>query len=491
MELLWEEAALSRLIYCASEQTIVEGRLPATEGRRVAEVLDSSARAAVDNTDVNDNEVTISGRIIVSVIALDESGSAFAFESTAEFSHSFEVAGAAMGMSAYVSPSVQSLSAHAAEGAVDMSCAIDMELRVTAQSPLRMTAGVSGVSDIEMRHTTVSHARRVELGHDTLRLREELAEDGISDVILTEGQVCIRDTIIEQGGATVSGTITVSSICTDADGKLIQLVRQMPFRERLAVSGAAEGVYCHAVLNAIALRSLGSEFNLLAMEAEVSFRIYGVQTESVTLPVDLFSPSIGFECLKQNLRIQSFTEGKTVQSIIRETVTVPDGMADISESIFAAARPVVTSVSCNDNGVAADGILITRMVYRSAGDRIYTFSEDIPFTISIADGKCDLPIITASATASVTNGGGRNAQVMCGIVIDAELYSVSDVSVVTGLAETAAKASPNGIVVCFASEGECVFDIAKRYCVPCATVRQLNPEAVEPFADGTRLVLLS
>ena len=49
----------------------------------------------------------------------------------------------------------------------------------------------------------------------------------------------------------------------------------------------------------------------------------------------------------------------------------------------------------------------------------------------------------------------------------------------------------HGLCVCFASEGDDAFDIAKRFSVPCSTVRQLNPLTEEPYKEGDKLILLT
>lgn len=490
MELLWEETPFTRLIFSSSDQAVIEGNIPPTEGRVVREVLDCSAKATINDVLAGENEVNATGSITLTTVAVDESGSTFAFESSANYTHRFEAECVSRGMNASVVPSVHALTVRVGDGTVDMSAVIDLDLRVTTSSPLRVIAGVNGVSDLEKRSFTGTVSHRIELGHDTLRMREELAEDGVNDVILVDGQICVRDTVPEQGGVTVSGVIAFTAICANADGELSQLVRQTPFRERLAVNGFAENIYCRAELNGIALRTLGVEFNLLAMEAEVDFHVYGIQTDTISLPTDMFSPTVGYECLRHDARLLSIERGISLQTSFRETITVPEGMADIDMPIFAAARPVITSVQYTD-GTVADGILVTRLVYRSSGGKLYTFTEDIPFSIRLADECLHAVVTGCTASAAITAGGGKMAQLSCNVSLDAELFSVEDVSVVTGLAEREREPMPHGIVICLASEGDCFFDIAKRYSVACEHVKSMNPEACEPLSEGQRLLILT
>ena len=49
---------------------------------------------------------------------------------------------------------------------------------------------------------------------------------------------------------------------------------------------------------------------------------------------------------------------------------------------------------------------------------------------------------------------------------------------------------PSGVVVYFTSEGDMLWDIAKRYRISTQDVLRHNREAQEPFARGERLVLM-
>lgn len=491
MELIWKEIEAERLICRTKEQVSINGVLPSPDGRTPREIPGCTAKVVIDEAATGTDMVNVRGRICVSVTAIDESGVPFAFESAAKFTHEMEAKNAMAGMTAEVRPVIQSLTVTPSPEGGILSASVDMELIVVNDAPLRVTGGISGVEDLETKYEKVCVCRRVQVGREDLRLREEIAAEGVEDVISAEGAVCVRETVFEQGAATVSGTVTVSAVTLDGSGRMAQIVRQIPFRERIAVDSKAGGLYCTAELGSLYLRALGAEFAVIAMEAEIGFTVYGIQKSELELPVDAFSPTIAFDCLKEDITFISHTGAAAAQTTIRETVYLPASAPEIASPLFAFARPVITEAAAENGTLNISGVLLTTVVYESDTGRSYTFMDEIPFeAVTEAGADVDRADVESSCTASITGYDTGSVQVQYNLVTETQFSREIRCSAAVGLAETERKEKSSGIVVCFASEGETAFDAAKRWSVPSADVRKINPDAEEPYKEGQGLIIL-
>lgn len=490
MELIWNEAPAERLKKSANTQLRVSGELPSPDGSKVADTAGISAKVIIESASVKENEIEVEGKVAAAVTAFNEKGELFSYESSADFENVIKAEGVSTGMRAHITTCVQSISAAPSENGVMMNADVDIGITVVSDKPIKVIAGVSRVPDLETRIVKVPVSRNRKLGSAVLRLREELAAEDVLKVISNEGQIAVRDVTIEQGGATVSGIMTVSGVTVSSEGNIGQLVRQIPFRERVEISGIGNSPYCTAALEGLYMRSLGEEFAMISLEAEVKFEVFCIDEEETELPCDVFSPTIPFDCLFEKETILSGRSLASYQSSIRETVTLNDSLADVAEPLFANAFPVITEVNASNGALEISGVFVTSLAYKSTAGKIYSFTEDVPFSSSFdIPEEADLPIVEASCIAGIAVGNTRSVQIQYHLQVNAEIYKTVEKNVVVGLAETEKSEAPCGIVICFASEGEDVFDIAKRCRVSSESVRKLNPDVKEPFNEGEKLLL--
>lgn len=503
MELLWNEFGVKRLIYSGIEQTQVDESISLPEEMRTGamydtaiEVLDYSADVTVDNCRAESGKINVDGRIRIRAVLLDEREKPYAFNAEVHFENSSVAEGVDSGMEADVQTSIKSLSLRGAGGSqLAMSALVELEFNVSSSGPLKVLSGISGIADLEIKTVSVAAGRRVELANETVRLSEEIASDGADDVLIYNALVSIRDTNIENGKACINGIVTLNALCRNDDGELIQLVRNIPFRESIEMNGGAEEIFTSAQIENLSVRALGTEFSLISFEADVRFRVYGMRRGRMEIPVDAFSPSMNFNCLIQKVSVLNSEGGSCIQHSVRENLTVPDGMPDIFTALNASVCPIVTSVGFANGEMQAEGLLSTRFIYRSSQNKLYSFVEEVPFSFTMAiPSGADKVKLALNVQPNVTGGGGRTAQVSYSIDASAEFMSVASFSAVAGIAEVDAdigdETKPKGIIIYNACDGETTFDVARRFGIPSSKIASLNKELGDTYKDGDKLILI-
>ena len=490
MELVWKELDPVRLTGSFESSVLVEGLLPPPEGRGVEEILCSDATVGIDTVKLGDGCAEIFGTITAKLLVRDGEG-IYAFDSKADFTHTAEAEGASAGMEASASASVRSLKMQLAEGGAAMSAEISIFVTMTSETPFRVIGGVNGITDLELKTETASAIKRTVLGSEKLRMREELAEAGIAEVLTCGGIVTVRDAIADRDGVTVSGVLMLNALTKDGDGRISSLQRQVPFREKLGIEASPGRVECTAVPLRTELHTLGEEFAIAAMEAEILFTVYGSERQELTFPTDAFSPSMGFDCLIDEAEILSYSGRSSHQAQLKETLDLPDSMAEMAYPMLAAARPQITAVEADEAELTVSGILTTTVVYESMGANVYSYTDDIPFCVKLAsDYACNMPQAQCECAVQITGSTERSLQLLINMQFEIDRLDTTVISTVAGLAEREPAARMPGLLIGFASNGEGVFDIAKRYSVSCESVRRLNPDIAEPFVEGERLLLL-
>ena len=491
MEIIYKETAAELLVSKKELAAQVTGELPSPDGRSVNRVLSAVPGIRLNSISTENGAVVFEGRITVSVNALDLNDELFSYNSGASFRQSVEIPEADKGMTAKIASSVRSITLAPSPNGASMEAEVDFDIRVLSAAPVRACMGAKDADDIEVKTRPIKTYIKRYIGTKTLDLREEITVDEPVGVISSESTVNIKDVISDQGGAVVSGSITVSAVTLDSRGGVSQTVKQIPFREHLSISIDGDGVFCKVNNSSVYLRSLGDDFPMIAIEAQIELEFFAADEFEAEMPVDMFSPTCGISAVKEDLMLYNERGNVCVQTTMKDSVEVPENTPPIKEILYASAVPVVTGAVCERDGITVNGILSTTVAYLSEYGIKDSFKTNVDFQVS-------LPVVTpsessdinAECVASAVMGGDRNVQIQYFLSVAADIVSLDEVSIVTSLAEAPVKVNEPGIMIIFASEGEDVFDIAKRFSVSCKSVRKLNPDVAEPFKDGDKLLIM-
>lgn len=490
MELIWKEIDAERLTAELTAQIAIRGELPSPDGRVPQGEPCCAASVVIDAAEAAHGEVHVVGRIPVLVTCFDADGQAFAYESAASFEKTVDAPGAAPGMTARASAVIETMQAYASGNGVRLEANAEIDVRVYSSVPMKVLGGVSGMDDLELKTERAATGRPVRVGGATVRMREELAADGVSEIVSCTGVISVREAVADQEGTAVGGVITVTAVCRGSDGRTGTLCRQAPFRERLSLDRPAAAPYCSAELKSLYLRSPGEGLGILVMEAEAEFTLWDAQSFEAELPTDAFSPTVGFDALTERTVLTQAMGRVSRQVSLREELALPPEASDPERVLCVNARPIVTDSVLDGGKLTVRGVVATQVVYQSTAGRVAAFTRDVPFETETEAPASDAAFVRAECAAYAEGFAERSLAVTYTLVLDAEFEARHPLPVLTGLAEHEKTESAGGVLLCFASEGETAFDVAKRYSVPCAAVRRLNPEASEPYGEGERLILI-
>ena len=492
MELIYKETPAERLISRLDYQASVTGDMPTPDGRTMIRVLSAQPRVELTSVKPGKGEIVFEGRVNIIIGAVDADGALFAYQSGAAFSHRIECENASPSMRADADANVISLDVAPSGASAALSADVDFDIRLISTEQIRACVGIKGGDeDIEIKSTESRFGFKRQIGSSNMNLREEIAADEAVEVISSESTIAIKETVWDNEGCTVSGIITVSAVTADKYGRAGQLVRQIPFRERLNANSRSDEAYCEARIRSLYIRSLGEEYSILALEAEVTFELFAVETVETEIPQDLFSVSRGIRPVNETARINCSRGLVQIQNNLKENITIPETMPAIGAVIYTSAFTVINDAYFEQGMLNVNGVLVTSVAYETAYGSKEAFRTEVPFSVNepISE-ESDVPRIKANCIASAVASDERKVQVQYYLNISAEMITAEELSYVSSAEECEIEREAPGIIVVFASKGEEVFDIAKRYSVPCGSVRKLNPGIAEPFSEGDKLILM-
>ena len=123
---------------------------------------------------------------------------------------------------------------------------------------MRVMAGLSGVSDVEVKTEQVKYMTRRAVGSGSCRIREEIGASGVNTVMASTGEASVREVHIEGANACVSGVLTVSALCMDSSDRLTQTVQHVTFEELIPVDTASAALSARASVDTVVMRPVGA-----------------------------------------------------------------------------------------------------------------------------------------------------------------------------------------------------------------------------------------
>lgn len=485
MELIWKELPGEHMIYSGLAQAAVEGDIPLPEGRFVKEVLSCTGNVALSDTAAKEGAVAVEGTVSVDIICTD--GTVFAFSSHAAFRHVIPVEGVHEGMKAQVQPCLQSLELINENGLLRLNAVADMAVLVTAPGGIKVLSAITGVEDAEQDAKELSLACRTEECAGSLRLREELEAPFASAVLYSEVCAALREVIPSSDGITLEGTLYISALVESRTGALSQLCRAVPFSETVDGSGQSP-MWGDVSVGAWDVRA-SEEFGVVIADVRLNYRIYGRTCAKATAAVDIFSPSLPFDCVHSRLRPCSFLGCTDHRHSLTENVMLPEGLPDAQRVIYTAVRPLVTSSGMENDRLMVEGLLFVRILYAGESGSIFAFNEDIPFSVETeAPGATDA-LVSVKACASAS-GGGRSVELSCTILLSACLYQAEDIIAVSGIEECPPKDVPHGLMAYFPSPGDTLYSVAKKYNTSRQNLRRCHKDLPEVLTGNERIVFI-
>ena len=202
-------------------------------------------------------------------------------------------------------PALQSMEVQLSDGRITLHAVADITLRVVDHGPVKALCGLEGVPDLEMQCQNISLPKREEVFREVLPIREEVDAPGVEAVLQRDVLIALRDIQPGEQGTELSGSLTLSALVQDQEGRLFQLHQNIPFTENLEVRGEAE-YRAELALEEIRVRA-APEFGLVVVEGRLKVCLYAVRTWEAQLPQDLFSPSTPLQLPTGNLTLERGT----------------------------------------------------------------------------------------------------------------------------------------------------------------------------------------
>jgi len=470
-----------------SAQARIDSLIPLPDARAVRKVLACTAQVTNLEAVAAQGALDLSGTLALQLILLE--AEPFAFTAQAEFTHRIKSEKVTAGMQALAQAQVFECRAEAEDGVLRLHALIALDAHITQTNQVNAVTEIAGARGIECVRGLFTQKRRALCGSQTLRVQEEISIPSGTKLLQVSGAVLAREAVPTHGGILVEGVLHVAALLQDGEGNLKNQPINLPFSETIA-GEATDSCVAQASLQDLRAEVTSEADGALEVTANIPVFVYSAQSTEIPLLLDAYDAACSFACIQEETESLQYNNSHAKKAVVRETLPLPAALPDSFLPAFARAVPAITGVTPGEEGVEVDGVLLTTLCYRADDGELYSFAEDVPFSVKIDQAEGRALAVQAVVCAATATGGGRALDLQITMQIGCDCYH-STTQKYTSMLEDHEEAQPrNGIFIYLSDHNESLFSVGKRFGVPVASVLALNPNLKEPLSEGQQIVLV-
>ena len=479
----FESAPLRVLSRAAAEGTLT----PPANLPPMVKVLSVDGRATA-SAEAAEGKLTANGAVTLSVLYLCDAGKLHGFESVALFRHGIDLAQARPDMRCCVQCSVGEISWRLSGGGLELRAEVLLDCAAGGRETLSAVSGISA-EGLESRTETLS-VWQTELVTEELGLRDEVRLPRAADRLLSVSGFCrIQSALPEEEKVSLSGMLRLCALFAAPDGTVVQAPFSLPFEARIPLPEGTQNTCASARL--LALSGTLVDDDILSVEARAEVRIAALSQTQQTVFRDAYLAGQQLNCAYASLSLRRDL-WCNCRGTLRLEAALPDGMPDAERVLAARLRPALEHCSAGSGSLAASGTVYASILYLCREGNLHSFDAALPFACD-----CEAPALTegmdlvADAACELLHAGAATGSILiqCALDCAVEAGSMTEHTVLSEAVLGEAQGGMYGPVVYFPAEGETLWDVGRRFSVPLAELRALNPSLAEELPPALLLNL--
>lgn len=467
----------------------------------IAAVLKCTLTAQPQSRQLSTDRLLVDGTVQIHVLYLDEERRSLrACEFSQPFSASFPLPAVTGSTMVQLCAKTDYVNCRAVSPRrLDVHGAFTLKLHAVAPHEETVIAALEGDGVYTRRcmvHSTVPTAT-VE---KPLTVNEVLecgaGKSAAEQTLRTTATPVITDCKVLTNKAIVKGTLYVQALyaADAAAGTLERAEGEIPFSQILDMDGLTEEWLCDADVAVVSSdihmeTSQAGDSALLAVQVKLLVTLQGWQSESVEIVSDAYSTHCPLVCENATLTAVGFQGVQQEERVVRQSVEVPSDT--IGEVLDTWCEATGLSMSGEGETLTLEGRLLWCMLVREQSGTLSYYERAEAVTLPFEDGGRDeTPHVRVVRTACQRNGGRLELRAdLC--VTRRCVQNITCPVLRHAAANEEAVYPPDaaGLKICYANQGESLWDIACRCHTSVEAVMEENHLTGDVLAADTMLLI--
>ena len=478
------------------EQIKVECGAVATE--EVSRVLSVSAWASVNENEVNDGQISYSGKATFFISYLSNDGQIKKTECGSEFRGTIKDERVTADAKVYTTAVIEKAETDNSGLKLGVKAFVTVCAKVSACAPYQALSGGdnlilnAGEMPIVRTYTAKRTVYPIEESYELTYAVEEILSHGARAVITAVqcGVGCII----------VDGEVLTSAIALQKSSQndIIKENKSFAFRAELECQEAMPSMTATATVNERSFKTdvaVDEENGKSTVTVSVSLVLEGeaISEESLSVATDAFSVQSEVEVVKTELPYYKACDQRSLTSAVAGRVTISELPPSAIIMAVGCEKAEILSTTCEQEKTAITGVLSAIAYIKDGDGHVFTVNLETPFEskFDCAFG-CDTEI---TADIKAVKGKAKiitltELELESEIIITLYPAKRHSVRLVSEIKEGKDKCACNsGISVYIAQDGEERWDLAKRINVCPSEIERINPDLQFPLTGKERIII--
>ncbi len=493
-----------------TSQALVEGEINVPETKEAAaKILDINGEVIISSREVIQDRVMVEGILRYDVLYIPEDNTEIdSLDAEIGFTQYLELPGAKPKMAAQLKLNVEHIDYELVSGRkINVKSVLNLYGRVSEVMELEAVTDFFQLDDIEALRDSIRVSSTAGTGHSQTMVREDLeltdSMPSVLKILRKDAQVRISEKKAADNKVVAHGDVDlrILYLCEDEDEPIQYLSHSIPFSHAAEIPGAYQGMECQAEINVTEFyadlrENINNELRIIDTELVLGMDAQVFEAQEGEILVDAYSPTIAVSLKKRKVHLTQFMGESQGQTVLKESITFPEGVPKARKILYVDARPSITDERIEEGTVNLEGILTVQVVYQTndAAAPLGSFREDFPLRHSLEmsglkpgmDSKSEILVEHINHTLLAQDEAELKITLLC----RAGIYQSVVKDVIIGAEEIEkAAAKEEGIYIYYVQPGDILWSIAKRYNTTISGILKYNLLEEETPAVGTRLLI--
>lgn len=302
------------------------------------------------------------------------------------------------------------------------------------------------------------------------------------------------------GRAVVKGSVSISALYSDSEGKINSLRGEIPFTELAEMAELEEDAECSVEYRVCdcgfeAGGDDDGDMRYINFDISLAAAVHSSKKEEVRIVKDCFCPGSHTDTLYEECELFEAVSTAKHRYTVKEAAAPDKKLPQISSIYNVVARPSIISATPKKGRVLLEGKLELYILYITDNAQlpIYSIKKEVPTELSIdAEECCEGLLCEAELKAenvSFNLNMAQEAEIRCILSAEARLCRKTKINMISDCVPTEEEKDCE-IVIYFVQPGDTLWDIAKGYAVSVADIAKYNGLSEErALVPGERLVI--